>query len=123
MQIFDVVTRMAACDENVPENEMNFVIKAVNLLGLGCAYDETVVKYTQGLADSYRQMALLKDKFGNSDMDILLELKKEYSEGAAYYHLAEMYRDGSNLMGGIERNETKAIYYFKLAAENDYRPI
>lgn len=123
MQIFDVVTRMAACDENVPENEMNFVIKAVNLLGLGCAYDETVVKYTQGLADSYRQMALLKDKFGKSDMDILLELKKEYSEGAAYYHLAEMYRDGSNLMGGIERNETKAIYYFKLAAENDYRPI
>ena len=51
---------------------------------------------------------------------MLSELKKEYTEGAAYYHLAEMFRDGSDFMGGVEKCQSKADYYFKLAKESGY---
>ena len=54
------------------------------------------------------------------EKDLLSELEKEYTEGAAYYHLAEMYRDGSDFMGGIEKCQSKAEYYFKLAKESGY---
>lgn len=120
MQIIDVVTRMAACDENVPQREMDFVVKVVNLLGIGSAYNDLVTDYIQGLSNSYQQMTCLKEKLGKSDSEILSKLKIEYSEGAAYYHLAEMYRDGSSFMGGIEINTNKADYYFKLAKETGY---
>lgn len=120
MQIIDVVTRMAACDENVPDREMDFVVKVVNLLGVGSEYNNSIIAYTKGLSNSYQQMSCLKEKLGKSDSDILSELKKEYSEGAALYHLAEMYRDGSSFMGGIEMNANKAEYYFKQAKEAGY---
>lgn len=121
LQIIDVVTRMAACDESIPENEMNFVIKVVNLLGIGSDYNKTVIEYTQGLSNSYKQMSQLKGKLGKSDEDILFELRKEYSEGAAYYHLAEMYIEGSTFMGGIEKNPSKADYYFDKAKQSGYQ--
>lgn len=120
LQVLDVVTRMAACDEDVPSSEMNFVIKVANLLGFRIASNKEIEDYTLGLSKSYRQMASLSDKIGESDIDILAEMKKEFTEPAAYYHLAEMYRDGSDLMGGIEKNTAKADYYFKLAKDAGY---
>ena len=120
LQIIDVVTRMAACDESVPDVEKAFVTKVANYLGLDGKFRDMIITYTQGLLESYKQMAQLNDLLGNNDSDFLLELKKEYTEGAAYYHLAEMYRDGSEFMGGIEKCQSKADYYFKLAKDSGY---
>lgn len=120
LQIIDVVTRMAACDEEVPESELDFVVKVANILGLGCIDNEVIREYTLGLSKSYKQMSCIKDKLGKCDVDILSELRKEYTEGAAYYHLAEMFRDGSSFMGGVKKNTTMANYYFDKAKESNY---
>lgn len=120
LQILDVVTRMAACDERVPETEKAFIKKVINCLGINDINSSAVIEYTEALSVSYQQMAKFSDMLGNSDLDLLSELKKEYTEGAAYYHLAEMFRDGSDFMGGIEKCQSKADYYFKLAKESGY---
>lgn len=120
LQILDVVTRMAACDEHVPDVEKTFIIKVANYLGFDCKNYDMIIEYTNGLSDSYKQMGKFNNLLGNSDSDFLSELEKEYTEGAAYYHLAEMYRDGSDFMGGIEKCQSKAEYYFKLAKESGY---
>lgn len=120
LQILDVVTRMAACDESVPETEKAFIKKVINCLGIKDINSSAVIEYTEALSVSYQQMAKFSDMLGNSDLDLLSELKKEYTEGAAYYHLAEMFRDGSDFMGGIEKCQSKADYYFKLAKESGY---
>lgn len=120
LQIIDVVTRMAACDESVPDIEKTFIIKVANYLGFDVKYCDVLIKYTDGLSESYKQMTKFNDLLGNNDGDFLAELKKEYTEGAAYYHLAEMYKDGSDFMGGIEKCQSKADYYFKLAKETGY---
>lgn len=123
LQILDVVTRMAACDERVPEAEKAFVKKVINCLGINDINSSAVIEYTEALSVSYQQMAKFSDMLGNSDLDLLSELKKEYTEGAAYYHLAEMFRDGSDFMGGIEKCQSKADYYFKLAKESGYEQL
>ena len=120
LQILDVVTRMAACDERVPETEKAIITKVINCLGINDINSSAVIEYTEALSVSYQQMAKFSDMLGNSDLDLLSELKKEYTEGAAYYHLAEMFRDGSDFMGGIEKCQSKADYYFKLAKESGY---
>lgn len=120
LQILDVVTRMAACDERVPETEKAFIKKVINCLGINDINSSAVIEYTEALSVSYQQMAKFSDMLDNSDLDLLSELKKEYTEGAAYYHLAEMFRDGSDFMGGIEKCQSKADYYFKLAKESGY---
>lgn len=120
LQILDVVTRMAACDESVPETEKAFIKKVINCLGIKDINSSAVIEYTEALSVSYQQMAKFSDMLGNSDLDLLSDLKKEYTEGAAYYHLAEMFRDGSDFMGGIEKCQSKADYYFKLAKESGY---
>ena len=120
LQILDVVTRMAACDERVPETEKAFIKKVINCLGINDINSSAVIEYTEALSVSYQQMAKFSDMLGNSDLDLLSELKKEYTEGAAYYHLAEMFRDGSDFMGGVEKCQSKADYYFKLAKESGY---
>lgn len=120
LQILDVVTRMAACDERVPETEKAFIKKVINCLGINDINSSAVIEYTEALSVSYQQMAKFSDMLGNSDLDLLSELKNEYTEGAAYYHLAEMFRDGSDFMGGIEKCQSKADYYFKLAKESGY---
>lgn len=120
LQILDVVTRMAACDESVPETEKAFIKEVINCLGINDINSSAVIEYTEALSVSYQQMAKFSDMLGNSDLDLLSELKKEYTEGAAYYHLAEMFRDGSDFMGGVEKCQSKADYYFKLAKESGY---
>lgn len=120
LQILDVVTRMAACDESVPETEKAFIKKVINCLGIKDINSSAVIEYTEALSVSYQQMAKFSDMLGNSDLDLLSDFKKEYTEGAAYYHLAEMFRDGSDFMGGIEKCQSKADYYFKLAKESGY---
>lgn len=120
-QILDVVTRMAACDEELPQPELDFVVKVANMLGIGNIDNETIIAYTLGLSETYKQMSIIKDNLGKCDLDILSELRKEYTEGAAYYHFGEMYANGSALLGGIAQNKEKADYYFKLANESGYK--
>lgn len=123
MQFIDVVTRMAAIDDSIPDIEMDFVVKVLNLLGIGDDYKEEIIAYTRALSDSYKQLNIFKEQLGKSDTDILTELKKEYSEAAAYHHLAQMYRDGSQFMGGIKENAAKAEYYFNKAKDAGYESI
>ena len=110
MQLLDVVTRMAACDEEVPEVEMRFVLKVAHLLGFGESHDPEIMAYVNNLSSSYRQFSALNTVLDVSDADILAVLQKEYTEGAAYYHLAGMYRDGNSDFGGISRNHENSSF-------------
>ena len=120
MQILDVVTRMAACDGDVPDIEQNFILRVAHLLGIGNQNDQAVVDYALGLSVSYKQMASINAMFGMTDLDILAKMRIEYTEGAAYYHLAEMYKNGSELYGGIRKDENKALEYFNKAKERGF---
>ena len=120
VQMLDVACRMVAIDGQYTEEEQNFINELIVLLGLKDEQYSTLEGYINLLVKENKEWMLIAESWNKSEYDIILELKKEYSEGAAFYHLAEMYRDGSTFMGGIEKNASKADYYFNKAKETGY---
>jgi len=120
IQVFDVVTRMAASDHMVPKEELMFINKVACLLGIHPKDSSVIEKYTLDLANSYKMMEDISTLFGMTDDDILSELQREYSESSALFHLGELYTKGSDLFGGIIPDENKAKKYMDLASEKGY---
>lgn len=120
LQLIDAACRMIAFDSNCPDSEKEFLYSLLNTLGFRQTSLHLADTYIDSLIKSYNLFGHISNEVEISSCDAIDELKKEYTEGAAYYHLAEMYRDGSDFMGGIEKNQSKADYYFKLAKESGY---
>lgn len=117
VRLLDVVVRMSACDYKIHESEEALIRKVSDLIGISSSHIPVVLQYAQNLMQSYQEWTRITDLLGTSDEDILDELKTEYTPGAAYYHLAAMYKNGSDQFGGIQANEEKAVKYFAKAQE------
>ena len=76
--------------------------------------------YAKDLANNYKSWRNLVSSLGISDSEILSKLREEYNIGASYYRLAQFYRTGTPLFGGIEPNEKKAAKYENLAVQSGY---
>lgn len=122
LQALDVTCRMIAFDEEYPEEEKQFVKKLLNLLGYQKDEFNIVDRYIKELLINYQTFESIASHFEISSHDALSELMKEYTEGAANYHLAEMYKDGSCRFGGIARDADKATFYFKEAERLGFSP-
>ena len=122
LQALDVTCRMIAFDEKYPEEERQFVKKLLDLLGYQKDEFKNVDSYIQKLIVNYQTFESIASHFEISSHDALSELKKEYTEGAANYHLAEMYKNGSTRFGGIARDMDKATFYFKEAERLGFSP-
>lgn len=117
VRLLDVVVRMSACDYKIHESEEALIRKVADLIGISSFHIPAVLQYAQNLMQSYQEWTRITDFLGTSDEDILDDLKTEYTLGAAYYHLATMYKNGSDQFGGISANEEKAEKYFAKAQE------
>lgn len=117
VRLLDVVVRMSACDYKIHESEEALIRKVADLIGISSFHIPAVLQYAQNLMQSYQEWTRITDFLGTSDEDILDDLKTEYTPGAAYYHLATMYKNGSDQFGGISANEEKAEKYFAKAQE------
>lgn len=117
IRLLDVTIRMSTCDYKVHKNEENLIKKVADLIGISSIDIPTVLQYAKNLMRSYDEWVNITDLLGVSDEDILMELKSEYTTGAAYYHLATMYKNGSDQFGGISVDEDKAAKYFTKAQE------
>lgn len=120
IRLLDVTVRMSACDYIIHESEEALIRKVADLIGISGSNIPSVLQYTQNLMQSYMEWTRITDLLGMSDEDILDELRTEYTPGAAYYHLANMYKDGSDQFGGILVNEEKANDYFLKAKEHGF---
>ncbi|MBR1550222.1 MAG: AAA family ATPase [Bacteroidales bacterium] len=111
-RLLDVVVRMSAYDLNIHDLEESLIVRAAELLGVGPEKKETLLRYAQSLRDLSQEWEDITGTMGMTDEDILASLQEEYTKGAAYYHLGEMYESGSSDFGGIQRDETKAKQYY-----------
>lgn len=119
-ELIDVVCRMSAIDGAVHENELNLLHEVCELLGISDSIYDSLVLYTKNIASSYKTWRNIVNGFGISDSEILSKLREEYNIGASYYRLAQYYRNGSPLFGGISPNDNKAKKYENLAIANGY---
>ena len=117
IRLLDVVIRMAACDQKIHESEEALILKVADLIGINSKDLPPVLQYAQNLMKSYEDWTRIAGMLGVSDEDILEELRAEYTIGAAYFHLAEMYKNGSSLFGGITVDMEKSKKYYAKAKD------
>lgn len=117
IRLLDVVIRMAACDQKIHESEEALILKVADLIGINSKDLPPVLQYAQNLMKSYEEWTRIAGMLGVSDEDILEELRAEYTIGAAYFHLAEMYKNGSSLFGGITVDMEKSKKYYAKAKD------
>ncbi|KAF0977030.1 hypothetical protein FDP41_003683 [Naegleria fowleri] len=107
----------------------NHYAEALYVLGTMYELGDGVEKDTRKAIEYYQQAVQLNHEYAAFSIGETFEIDNNYEEAVKYfkiasslnfveaqYRLAEMYRDGI----GAEQNLTKAIYYFELAAENEY---
>lgn len=117
IRLLDVVIRMAVCDQKIHESEEALILKVADLIGINSKDLPPVLQYAQNLMKSYEEWTRIAGMLGVSDEDILEELRAEYTIGAAYFHLAEMYKNGSSLFGGITVDMEKSKKYYAKAKD------
>ena len=122
LQALDITCRMIAFDEEYPEEEKQFMQKLLDLLGYQKDEFNIVDRYIKELLTNYQTFESIASHFEISSHDALSELMKEYTEGAANYHLAEIYKNGSTRFGGIAADSEKAAFYFAEAIRLGFSP-
>lgn len=122
LQAIDIACRMIAFDGEYPDEEKMFVKKLANLLGYDNSEFAIVDEYIKELLTNYQTFESIASHFEISSHDALEELKKEYTEGAANFHLAELYQTGSERFGGITKDLEKAKFYFEEAKRLNFVP-
>ncbi|MBO5062026.1 MAG: AAA family ATPase [Prevotella sp.] len=119
-ELLDVVCRMAAIDGEIHEKELALLQDVCDCLDVNEQIYKDLVVYAKDLANNYKSWRNLVSSLGISDSEILSKLREEYNIGASYYRLAQFYRTGTPLFGGIEPNEKKAAKYENLAVQSGY---
>lgn len=120
LEILDIACRMIAFDGDYPEAEKQFVFRLLTLLGYKNEELKYVSDYINELIENYHTFEYISKNFEISQFDALSELKKEYTEGAAYYHLGLLYENGSSMFGGITKNPELADKCYKEAKRLGY---
>lgn len=120
IQLLDISVRIAAIDGMYEKEEMEFIHHLSGLLGFKSERINQLDDYIQTLMTVNQVWLDLVKDFNLTDYDIIKDLKREYTESAAYYHLGKMYQEGSVLYGGINVDLNKANEYFEKANELGY---
>lgn len=119
-EILNVMCRIAAVDGNVHPSEVALIKNVCDIFGLSSEVQTDIIEYAKDLSSDSQSWTGIVAKFGISDSEILSKLQQEYSEGASYYRMSQIYKNGSKMFGGIVQNQQKADKYEKLAAECGY---
>lgn len=121
-QLLDIAVRIIAAEHNFNEKRKSFIKELFFSLGLRNNI-ESVYNYINSLEDIDTHWKEIQTQFCKTDYDILEDLQKEYSLGAAYYHLSQFYKVGTDLYEGIPIDSSKAEFYFGKAKEVGYNPV
>ena len=119
IELLDMACRMVSIDGVIELSEIDFINKTALLLGFDAAHIGELKKYLHTLVESYALNKSFTNLFKYSEFDVLKELRKEYTEPAALYHLSELYRIGSERYG-IVANEAKYLEYLNKAKKAGY---
>lgn len=119
-EILNVMCRMAAIDGDVHPSEVVLIKTVCDIFGLSSEVQADIIEYAKDLSSDFQFWTGIVAKFGISDSEILSKLQQEYSEGASYYRMSQIYNNGSKMFGGIAPNQQKADKYEKLAVECGY---
>lgn len=120
-ELIETVCRMSAIDGEIHDSEITLLKEVCDNLDVKDSVFESIKSYALRLADDYSNWQTIVSAIGCSDSTILSKLKEEFSEAASYSRLAQYYRDGSPLFGGIEPNEKKAEKYELMAKQLGYK--
>lgn len=116
-QALDVVTRMLAIDFCVPKQEIEMLHTVAEYVGIPASEIKRLEDYTIRLAEMYKSWGDIINVFVPTDNDILKEMRGEYTESASFFHLGQIYLNGSTLYKHIVPNKEKALAYFKKSSE------
>lgn len=119
VQMLDVACRMVAVDGDYSDSERSFITKLCSVLGVKNL--SGTENYVHLLMKEYTDWKIIVDDIGESEYDILSELKKEFSEAASWYKLSHYYSEGVTLDGrAITRNSERANECLKRASQLGY---
>lgn len=117
IQVLEAACKMVAFDNKYPAEEQKFIKNLLSYLEFDLSMLNIVDAYINQLIDGNNNLRILSNGFQVSSDDILNELRKEYTEAAAYYHLSQMYINGSSLYPTLSKNEEKAKIFLKKSAD------
>lgn len=120
VQLLDIAVRVLAAEGPITIAKKSFITNLSIGLGLNVQNTEPLLSYFAKLNALEIEWEEICSYFGKNEYDILEELKKEYTEGAAYFHLAKMFDKGSSKPFIISPNREKAEYFYKKAREKGY---
>lgn len=121
IQMLDVACRMIAIDGTYDSKEKEFVTKLSILLGLKPEKKQELDDYINHLIKENLTWNDIVESWNKSEHDILTELKKEYSEGAAWFKLGQSYLHGETLFDSvIPQSDKRAKYCFEMSTEKGY---
>ncbi len=118
-EMLDMACRMVSIDGILEPAEVEFVKDIATHLGFKYDHLNELESYLHALVSSYNQHKSFADFFGISEYDVLNELRKEYTEPAALFHMAELFKNGSEIYG-IIANEAKEKEYHEKAKNAGY---
>lgn len=121
IQLLDVACRMAAIDGKYHDEEKKLIFKMASILGLDEVTISKLDGYVQKLVNEFHEWEDITSAFKSQEFFILDSLKKEYSEGAAWYKLGVAYQKGSMVDGiSVPQNLTRAEQCFEKARAIGY---
>lgn len=96
-QMLDIACRMAAIDDAYPPCESQLIERLALLLGFNMEKIAELHDYVRRLQKGYADWNQLVEGFHTAEYTLLLNLKKEYSEGAAWCRLGTAYAQGGKV--------------------------
>lgn len=120
IQLLDIAIRVIAAEGAIISDQESFISNLSTSLGVANEKKPQILTYLTRLCELETNWEEICSAIGKNEIDVLEDLKKEYSEGAAYYHLAEIFKCGSEQFSMLQPNQDKALYYYAKARENGY---
>ena len=123
-QMLDIACRMVAVDGDYCPDESNFIHMLSTLLGLDNSKIDAIDHYIQDLIAGQNSWKNIVSDIHASEYEILLDLRKEYSEAASWYYLGDAYRTGKLINGeNIPVNLDRSKECIERAADLGYKKI
>lgn len=123
-QMLDIACRMVAVDGNYCQDESNFIHRLSRLLGLDNSKIDSIDNYIKDMIAGQDSWKNIVNDIHASEYEILLDLRKEYSEAASWYYLGDAYRTGKMINGeNIPVNLDRSKECIERAAELGYKKM
>ena len=120
IQLLDMAIRVIAAEGAIIPAKESFISDLSASLGVVDEKKPQILTYLTQLCELETNWEDICKGIGKNEIDVLEDLKKEYSEGAAYYHLAQIFEHGSTKYNMLHPDKDKASYYFAKAKEIGY---